>query len=379
MQNLWKKARSLSFIDRLLLLLLLFGALYLAAGLLFDARQLLLPFFDRGGDLFMDFFNSVRDAAQGPRVYTERRVIYPPLANLIFWLFGALVPSAYQNTTFAERATWSEYSGAIFALSLYLLLPTLLLILLFFFKIKKEALPPRLLFLLLFNLPLLYLIERGNLLLFTLPALFFFLFYYEDPRAGLRECSLVALSFAIATKLYPALFALILVARRRYAAFFRVALYSLLLVLLPSLPFGGIGGIWQMVLNILSFSDNADGTSPLFSYLPFLFSLSLFLLALWRKKSDLTLFFLGACALYFFPALHALYAYSLFLPFFLLLPKKPHALHRLLLRLVPLPLFFYPFLSSRVYALVADLVLYFALALIGAALFFEKRQKKHSP
>ena len=45
-------------------------------------------FFLRGGDFFMDFFNSIRDAAQGSGVYSERGVIYPPMANLIFLLLS---------------------------------------------------------------------------------------------------------------------------------------------------------------------------------------------------------------------------------------------------------------------------------------------------
>ena len=40
-------------------------------------------FFIRCADFFMDFFNSIRDASQGSAVYTERGVIYPPMAKTI--------------------------------------------------------------------------------------------------------------------------------------------------------------------------------------------------------------------------------------------------------------------------------------------------------
>ena len=60
-------------------------------------------FFRSGEDMFMDFFNSVRDAAQFARVYTERRVIYPPLANLLFLIFSRFLPASYTDTAFAER------------------------------------------------------------------------------------------------------------------------------------------------------------------------------------------------------------------------------------------------------------------------------------
>ena len=58
-------------------------------------------FFRSGEDMFMDFFNSVRDAAQFARVYTERRVIYPPLANLLFLIFSRFLPASYTDTAFA--------------------------------------------------------------------------------------------------------------------------------------------------------------------------------------------------------------------------------------------------------------------------------------
>ena len=370
-------AKRPSYSQKLLTALVLWALLFLATGLIFGATRLSLPFFDRGGDLFMDFFNSVRDAAQGPAVYTERHVIYPPLANLIFLAFGALVPTAYKNTDFALRESWGEYHGAILALFLYLLLPLLLLLFLFYKKAKKEGLPLHVLPLFLFNLPLLYLIERGNLLLYALPALFFFLFYYHSEKKGLAECSLFALAFAIALKLYPALFALLLLKERRLGAFLRVALYSLLLLLLPSLPFGGVGGIFQMAQNVLSFSDNADGALPLLSYLPSLLSLSLFLGALLLKQGEFALFTLGGATLFFFPALHALYAYTLFLPSLLLLLKKRNgARERLLSCLLPLPLFLYPFLPSRGYALLADVSLYLALVLFAVALLNAKKEKE---
>ena len=204
--------------DRTLLALLTLLSLYLITGAISGGRTLVAPFFDRGCDLFMDYFNSLRDAAQGARVYTERRVIYPPMANLIFLVFSRLVPSAYLDTPFGARHTWRQYPTAILSLVLFLAIPLLMTALIQNAERRHLGLPRRALVPLLFNLPLLFLIERGNILLLTLPALLFFLYYYNSPRTHVRELSYLSLAFAISLKLYPVLALLFLLAQRRFAA-----------------------------------------------------------------------------------------------------------------------------------------------------------------
>ena len=68
--------------------------IYLIASLIWGGKVLCGIFFADGTDLFMDFFNSVRDVSQGTGVYTDRGVIYPPMANLIFLLCLRLIPEA---------------------------------------------------------------------------------------------------------------------------------------------------------------------------------------------------------------------------------------------------------------------------------------------
>ncbi|MFR5102025.1 MAG: hypothetical protein ACLTE4_05750, partial [Christensenellaceae bacterium] len=80
--------------------------IYLIASLIWGGKVLCGIFFADGTDLFMDFFNSVRDVSQGTGVYTDRGVIYPPMANLIFLLCLRLIPEEYATTPFDQRHNW---------------------------------------------------------------------------------------------------------------------------------------------------------------------------------------------------------------------------------------------------------------------------------
>lgn len=366
-----------SAVDRALLFLSASAALYLAVGLVSGGKTLSLPFFERGSDLFMDYFNSLRDAAQGAGVYTERRVIYPPMANLIFLAFSFLVPSSYRGTAFSARHTWRQYPGAILSLVLFLAIPLALILLLWDAARRRHGLPRRTL-LLLCSLPFLFLIERGNMLLFTLPALFFFLYYKESKQAPVREAAYLSLAFAVSVKLYPALLVLFLLAERRFAATCRVIAYSIAFTVLPSFAFGGPSCLRTLVTNILSFTADKGGDVPaLLAYLPFLLTLSLFVRSLLCSAPAHLRLALAGAALFTFPALHAVYAYTLLLPALppLLSLHEPTRATRALRGALLSPLAFFPFVSARGYLALCSLAVA-ALLLYALPLF---KAQKNTP
>lgn len=370
--------RRQSPVDRALLFLAASGALYLAVGLASGGKTLIAPFFERGNDLFMDYFNSLRDAAQGPRVYTERHVIYPPMANLIFLALSYLVPPAYRDTAFAARSTWRQYPTAVLSLVLFLAVPLVLTALLFAAVCRRYALPRRTLPLLLCNLPVLFLIERGNMLLPTLPALLFFLYYKESKRSVTRELAYLSLAFAVSVKLYPALLVLFLLADRRFAATCRVIAYSTLLTLLPSLAFGGPSCLRTMLSNVLTFAKERDGSAPpLLAYLPFLVALLLFTLFLLCEMPHSLRIALAGAALFTFPALHAVYAYVFVLAALpaLLAAHAPSRALRITRGILLAPLAFFPFLTARVYLVLCS----FSVAVLLAYAILLVKTQKNTP
>lgn len=184
---------------------------------------------------FADFFSSVRDATRGAAVYSERRVIYPPLANAIFWAFSRLMPSAYLEGPMEDFGAYSAPLLAFFAFfALSLALVGLLLA-----QTVRGVMRFPLAGAAVVSFPMLFLLERGNLAVLSLAAILLFVRGCNSPDKGARELGLFALGFAAALKIYPLLFALPLLRERRFREAGRAALWALALFLIPSFFFGG--------------------------------------------------------------------------------------------------------------------------------------------
>ena len=236
--------------------------IYLIASLIWGGKVFCGIFFADGTDLFMDFFNSVRDVSQGTGVYTDRGVIYPPMANLIFLLCLRLVPEEYATTPFDQRHDWVNYPSAIIACLLFLLIFALLFFFLCGNRVRFSGKKKTLFcFFILVNVPMLSLLERGNIVLLSTLASAVFLFFYQSENKVVRELSLVALAFSFSLKLYPAAFGWLLIADKRYKEALRCALYGILLLLLPSFFFGGPKCLVWMLENVADFSDSGAWTS----------------------------------------------------------------------------------------------------------------------
>lgn len=221
-------------------------------------------FFMRGDDILPDFFNPLRDAAQGIATYTERHVMYPPLGNLLLRLLGRLLPAAYLNTSDADFHTWNAYSATMLA---YLLFAVLILAWIAA-RLSRENHPaPRragLIFFLLCSFPFLFWLERGNTVLFIVPLLLIFAQNYDSESPFAREAGLLALAVAFALKLYPALFGAVLVADRRWREAVRCAVYAVILLIAPSFAYGGPRALWYVVQNIARFSHSRSGNARSF-------------------------------------------------------------------------------------------------------------------
>lgn len=284
-------------------------------------------FFRAGNDMFMDYFNSVRDVAQGIEVYTEREVIYPPMANLIMLIFSRFMPKAYLETVFLYRESWVRHPAAIFSLLLYLGIPALLLCFLSARAVKKGKKMPALFgMLVLFSFPVLYMLERGNILIWSVLAVLYYALYYDSEKPLQRELALLALAFAFSLKLYPALLGWLLVADKRYKDAIRCAIYAILLLVLPSFFFGGPQCFIWIYQNITGFSSDkhsfwtdtffpsaTGGVASLIDNLPFLICIAIFLVMPFFEKSRARVMAVGVAALYAYPALNSLYAWSFFL------------------------------------------------------------------
>lgn len=320
------KEYSVLFIEAILV----FAGIYLLLSLLSLGRLLPTIFFLDTGDAFMDFFNSIRDAAQGIDAYLERHVIYPPMANLFFYLLSFLTPDNYNNSSFEARYRWQRYDETVLLIRVFLLVCVILLLVTWFVSLGKSIpMRRRALLTLVFvgSVPCLNLLERGNLLIFSLIFLVIYAMTYHSPSKLVREIGLIALALSFSLKLYPVLFAWILIGDKRYKEFFRCAVYCLATLILPSFAFGGPSILWTIVQNIFSFSSGsggAQGAISSFLHVPsfvvtgvlllwFLLCAVTFVVAPFVGLPRWKVWAVGCIAFIAFPSLTSIYAWLLFL------------------------------------------------------------------
>lgn len=299
--------------------------IYLVVSLCSGGRLLTSIFFLHTDDAFMDFFNSIRDAAQGVESYTVRQVIYPPMANLFFYLLSRFTPARYNNSVFENRYDWQSYPETVALIILFVAVCVLLLGLMVFFNLgKTHSVKKKLLIALaaVCSVPCLNMLERGNALILSLILLMVYALTYDSESRLVRELGLIALAFSFSFKLYPILFAWLLLGDKRYKEFFRCALYCVILLVLPSFFFGGPACLLTIVKNILSFSSyRTESAGGIFAtkivsvlqYLWFFLSALTFAVAPFVHRARWKCWAIGCIAFLTFPSLTSIYAWALFL------------------------------------------------------------------
>lgn len=180
---------------------------------------------------------------------------YPPLV-LVFAHFFAMFADYSKGY---ETVYLTGGTGAVVSLYLFFLIFAFLYAMLLFriFEKKGFSLPLQIALVVasFFTMGLVYNFERGNFILYALlPGLFFF-GYYDSKNPVLRELSFVALGIATGIKLYPALFALILLNKREFFPFMRCVAYSLLALFVPYFFLDrGLANFNQFVRWLVSFA-----------------------------------------------------------------------------------------------------------------------------
>ncbi len=242
--------------------------IYIILCLIFGENMFTSVFFLDGDDIFMDFFNSIRDASQGSAVYSERNVIYPPMANLIFLILSRLTPVPFNNSSFDHRLVWIHYPSSIILIFVFTVLLAVALCLLIHSQVKHSRSCAYLLtFLLTFSLPVLFMFERGNIISLCIIGAMIYAFTYNSDKAWMREIGLLSLAFAFSLKIYPAIFGYFLLCDKRYKEAFRCSVYALLMLILPCFFFGGFSCFGLLIKNIFSFTSSSNVRTMIAAYL----------------------------------------------------------------------------------------------------------------
>ena len=98
--------------------------------------------------------------------------------------------------------------------------------------------------------PMVFLLERGNILLAALPFLLLFLAMYDSPKRWQRVIAYISLAFAAAIKIYPAVLGLLVLRKKRYKETALLLLLGAVFFILPFFAFDGIETILKMIHGI---------------------------------------------------------------------------------------------------------------------------------
>ncbi len=192
-------------------------------------------------DMYMDFFNSIRDAGADD-VYTARNNIYPPLSLLIFKILGFLVSDDLVNLLNRDRILLQSDQlcmmiyiifACIIILSMSTIINTYVNRLKWKNNKKEDVLNSVVSFTLILSYPVMYCIERGNIIILSMIFTMFFVFFKDVDNKIIRELSYISLAIAAGIKLYPAIFGLLLLFEKKYKDAARLVVYGIIAVFLP--------------------------------------------------------------------------------------------------------------------------------------------------
>ena len=228
-------------------------------------------------DMYMDFFNSIRDGGS-PDVYSARNNIYPPLCVLIFRIFSKLISPELVSTRFNARKLLQTDQLCMMIYFLFALICIIALVRLIesYANIKTQGKMKTqasiISYAMIISYPVMFCLERGNILILSAVLAMFFVFFKDSENKVIRELSYISLAFSAGIKLYPAIFGLSLIIEKKYKEAARLLLYGIVVVGFPivffldefrpdtaSISFGTLH-----LLNIGSnVTSNAESTSAL--------------------------------------------------------------------------------------------------------------------
>ena len=178
-------------------------------------------------DAFMDFFNSIQ---YGRSPYVNK-VIYPPLINVIYGIFGRLIPKSIMSAgTVAVRAS----VPGILAFGLFCML-TAAVSVIAIAGIKGYSSKEKW-FLglgLCFTLPAVFCLERGNSVWLCVAFTMIFVNWYDSPKKLERAAAILSLAVAASIKIYPAAFGLLLIRHRKWKEALEAIIAGVLVMFVP--------------------------------------------------------------------------------------------------------------------------------------------------
>lgn len=238
-ENLSQKQQKVLIISFFICIITFF---FFLLAVLTDGIYIKTYFSPDANDSFMDFFNVFALLVNNDPYAANPN--YPPFIFAILRFAYCILPIGYRYPNGGELRV-NTYAVIVF---IVFLLTNLTIIFITISSMLKDCGKIRYLFLvsLLLSGPLIFTIERGNVILMAVAFALIFYKYYDHPSFKMRLLSYFALAISIAIKIYPAFFGLLVISKKRYKEFALLVLISFLFTFVPFFFFGGIEDIKSM-------------------------------------------------------------------------------------------------------------------------------------
>lgn len=262
-------------------LVTIFGlGFFMCAAVLFITRGTYFNrlFFHASNDTGMDFFHSI-EYVRGRKPYELFNTLYPPLANMFFYVLFRFVPS-WQYETWMPTFTESVNARGT-AIDLRVWQPTMVLFIVFVAicvvamvllvqnctnsrtGVNKNLFSVSVLL----SYGVLYSLERGNIIIISFLCCLFFVRYKDSKNRVLSTFAIVMLAVSAGLKIYPALLGMMLLYDKQYKKAFITIGLGVASLVLPTLIFHeGLSGVGMFLKKLSSHSDTAAFVTDGFSF-----------------------------------------------------------------------------------------------------------------
>ena len=181
---------------------------------------------------------------------------YPPLAYVFFYVLAYASNDTGGTFTYPMSGYLSYYYQPLWTM-LFMLALLISVILIYTvcisnFSQKYSRFDTAMAgFALCLSYPMLWVIERGNILIIAIMTFSVFMFYYDSSCKWKKEIALICLAISTGIKISPSIFSLMLVLKKDWGAFLRLIIYIILLLIVPFFCFkDGLQNIPLMINNI---------------------------------------------------------------------------------------------------------------------------------
>ncbi len=207
-------------------------------------------------DTYMDFFNPL-NVSLLKKPYSSLNLgeysIYSPLYILLFKFMSYFANGDLYDYDKSYLARFSE-TTLIYVIFAAITTAALSIVI---YNVKKGNTITKVwfLFLCLFSAPMIYNLERGNIIIIALFFLFLYILNYNSEKTYERHLSLLSLALAVAIKPYAIIFIVLLLREKRFKDSLFSLLYSILLYIIPSFFVGGlsiIGKIFEKIPDVIN-------------------------------------------------------------------------------------------------------------------------------